>query len=363
MKSLTPVAVEEILKAFPELIQPVSGDTKILVNGPCSQEAPQDKAICFIADAEYLPQLLKSSISALVVHVKVAPLVKAPPHIAVMTSKNTKLAMALVNQKFFKLSFLGLPFDNEAKIHPTAVISKSATVAAGAIVGPNATISEHVTIGRGVQIGAGAFIGPHTSIGADTNIFPLVHIGHSCVIGERCEVKPNSVIGTYGLGYARDEKGLHHRLPHYGGLIFENDVHVGANSCIDAGTYQPTIIGAGTKIDNHCHLAHNSIVGKNCIITAGFIMAGSSSIGDNCVFAGNAAVNGHISICSNCQFAPYSGIASDVTKPGVYGGYPVIPFTDSKRVQTSLQHLPRLRRSMARVLKHLGLSDNQESEK
>jgi UDP-3-O-[3-hydroxymyristoyl] glucosamine N-acyltransferase len=187
----------------------------------------------------------------------------------------------------------------------------------------------------------------------------LVSISPNCQIGARCEIKSNTAIGSYGFGFARDEQGLNHHVPHYGGVIMGDDVHIGSNCSIDGGTFAPSVIGSGTKIDNQCHVGHNATIGKNVIITAGFIMAGSSTIGDNCVFAGSVCVNGHISIAANCTFAPLTAVSSEITEPGVYGGYPPIPFKEHLKAQASLQNLPKMRRSITRILAHLGLKESE----
>ena len=180
-------------------------------------------------------------------------------------------------------------------------------------------------------------------------------------MGNRCEVKPQSSIGSDGFGYSHDEKGNHYRLPHYGPTIIEDDVHIGANVSLDRGTYDPSFIGMGTKIDNHCHLGHNVKIGRNCLITAGFISAGTVVVGDNCIFGGRASLNGGITITDNCLFGALSGITKDIPKSGKYAGYPAVDFKDSLRVQISMTKLPELRAKVAKIVKHLGLSESEDA--
>jgi len=352
-----------IVAAFAELIQPVSGDLKTVIEQPCAQEAPKERGICFIGDAKHLTQLLQSPIAALVVHTKMVAKVSelaANSKIVVLSSKNPKLAMALVDQRFFAIAAKLAPFDG-VRVHPTAAIAKTAKVATDAVISPHAVISDGAVIGTGAYIGAHAFIGAGTVIGAGSIIHPGAFIGHNCKIGERCEIKSGAAIGSEGFGFATDEKNQHHHLPHYGGVILGDRVHIGVGTTIDAGTFEPSVIGEGTKIDNQCHLGHNSKVGKNNIMVTGFIMAGSVTVGDNCVFGGGIMVNGHITIASNCQFAPLCMIVHGIDKPGVYGGYPPIPLRESFKVQASIQSLPRLRRSVSKIMKHLGLKDDAEA--
>ena len=130
-------------------------------------------------------------------------------------------------------------------------------------------------------------------IKSHVTIHAHVYVGHSCVIGHNCEIMPQAVIGSEGFGYAHDHLGNHYRVPHTGRVVLADDVHIGALSTIDRGTINDSTIGQGTKIDNHVHLAHNSIVGKNGLITAHVVMAGSSTLGDNFMVGGNSAIAGH----------------------------------------------------------------------
>jgi len=353
---------ETIIKTYPELVQLLDGDLKTEASAPCSQVEPKPKAIVYVAEEKYLEQLIQSPVSLIVVHDKIAVPAKEKNarKKTLLTTKNTYLAMALINARFFSLEFKRKPFITDMKIHPTAVVAPTAQLADGVILGPHAVISDHVKVGARTYIGAHTVIEPHTQLGEDGYIHPHVYIGHSCRLGNRVEIKPHSVIGSDGFGFAKNAKGSHHHIPHYGPVLIEDDVYIGANVNVDRGTFESAIIGEGTKIDNHCHLGHNCKVGKNCIITAGIIVAGSTTIGSNCVFAGRVSVNGHITICDGCSFGPMSGITNDVTEPGVYAGFPIIPFRDSLKSQASMVHLPRIRKNLTRVMKHLGLTESDK---
>lgn len=355
------VTAEILLKTYPKLLQHVDGDIKNTAKAPCSQTNPLLNAIGYVSDEEYLEKLLASDISILIVHEKISGKAKEQnrKHKTLLATKNVYLSMALINARFFPLPFVKVPFERSL-IHSTAVVAKTARLGQNVILAPHVVISENVEIGDGTYIGAHSIVEPNSSVGRDSFIHAQVYIGHTCQIGDRVEIKPQSVIGSDGFGYAHDENGHHYRLPHYGAVIIEDDVHIGANVNIDRGTFDPAVIGAGTKIDNHCHFGHNVKVGRNCLITAGLIVAGSSTIGDNCVFAGRVSINGHIEITSNCTIGPMSGVTKDITQPGVYSGFPPIPFRDSLKVTASGVHLPRIRKNLMRVMKHLGLDEDEE---
>lgn len=353
------VSVEKILETFPDLVQYLEGERSTTPTQPCSQDQPITQGLVYVAEEKYLQTLLSSDLSVLVVDKQIAETAQKlnKNKKTLLATKNTYLAMALINDRFFSLPFLRKPFDGNTKIHPTAHVAKNARMGSNVILGPGVVISSNVEIGDNSFIGAYTIIEPKTKVGSNCYIHPHVYIGHTCTLGNNIEIKPFSVIGSDGYGYAHDDKGNHYRIPHYGSVRIDDDVHIGANVNIDRGTFDVAHIGQGTKIDNHCHLGHNIKVGKNCLITAGIIVAGSTTIGDNCVFAGRVSVNGHINITSDCTFGPMTGINNDITTPGVYAGYPAIPFKKFLRSQASIPALPQIRRKLSRVLKHLGLTE------
>lgn len=348
---------QDLLKAFPDDLRLFTEGGNPLISGVSSQENPQADHIVYAADLAGVKLAIEAGAACIVTAAK---LEKALSDLnfgktAVLLASDVKLMMALLNQKFFPVPNAKHPFEDK-NIHSSAVVHPHAVLGDGVRVGPGVVISAHVKIGDRSQIGANTVIEANTQLGTDCYIHPLVHISHSCILGDRVEVKSNTTIGGDGFGYAHGKGGFH-RVPHYGAVIIENDVHIGSGVNIDRGTFKPSRIGAHTKIDNHCHLGHNIEIGKNCLVTAGMITAGSAIIGDNCVFAGRASVNGHISICDGVTIGPLSGVTNDIKEPGVYAGFPVLNFKDFLKVQASLASLPRIRRSVSQILKKLGLEE------
>jgi len=351
-----PVTAAKLLEAFPGLLQDHSGDFNITFLGPCAQEKPKPGHLAFVSDPTFLAPLVRSEVAGLVVLAKLSekmPKTTKP----ILLSPNPYLAMALVNQKFFPVPFLRQGF-SDLPIHPSALIHPNAELHPSVRVGPNTVIYGGTKVDEGTFIGANCVIESNVTIGKNCFIHHMVYVGHTTTLGNAVEIKPNSTIGSDGFGYAHDDKGNHYRLPHYGPLIIEDDVHIGANVNIDRGTFEPARISRGTKVDNHCHFGHNIQVGENTLITAGFIAAGSSKIGANCVFAGRSSINGHISLCDGVTLGALSAATNDITKPGTYLGFPPIPYREGLRVQSTLQHLPKMRKSLDRVMKHLGLSES-----
>jgi UDP-3-O-[3-hydroxymyristoyl] glucosamine N-acyltransferase len=144
---------------------------------------------------------------------------------------------------------------------------------------------------------------------------------------------------------------------HYGRLVIEDDVHVGACVTIDRGHFADSLIGRGTKIDNQCHLAHNVRVGRNCLMAGDFMTAGTVTIGDNNVFGGSSRVSDHVTVGDNMQFAGLAAIVKNINEPGkAFGGRPLQPVNDYLKSNASIAHLPTMRKNVARIMRKLGMS-------
>lgn len=347
------VSVSQIVEKFPQLLSLSRGDGKALISGLKAPQNANRDSLVFAGTAKHLKETLDSPSRHWVVTKDLLPQVPVDIE-TVIVAANTQLAMAQVAKTFFAQTDHFQVIDG-AHLHPKAVISPSAKLGKDCIVGPGAIIGDACELGDGCIIGANAVLEPRVKIGARTHIHPLVFIGHDCELGMDCEVKPNTCIGGEGFGYAQDAQFNHYRLTHYGRVILEDRVHVGAGVQIDRGTFLDSRIGAGTKIDNHCHFGHNIQIGKNTLITGGMIAAGSATLGSYCVFGGRATVAGHLTVADKTQFGGISMIHTSVTEPGEYAGFPLQPLKQALRVRAAQKSLPDLLKQMKRVLKHLGL--------
>ena len=349
--------VSDIIERFPELLRLEHGDPSIGVSQPCAPNAPSSGCILFLNDPRLISGATQSPAAALVVGEKDIddPALSDAPQ-TVLSTGNPELALARVARELFAVTVNKEPFE-EQRIHASAVVARSATIAKDAVVGPNAVIGDGARIGSACVIGANTTIEADAVIGDGSHIHANVFIGHGTRIGARCEVHPTSALGAEGFGYAHDDAFNHYRHMHYGRLILEDDVHVGAGVTIDRGHFRDSIIGSGTKIDNHCHIAHNVQVGKNCLMVADFIAAGTATIGDNNVFGGRTGVTDHVTVGSNMQFSALSSIFKDVDQPGkAFGGHPLQPIKDYLKASASVAQLPELRRNVARIMRKLGMN-------
>jgi UDP-3-O-[3-hydroxymyristoyl] glucosamine N-acyltransferase len=334
------VRVDSILEAFPGLVAWSSGDKMAIATLPCSSVAPTHGALCFCPEQKHLESCLHAEVAILVIPAELGSEAERlnSGHSAILVSDDLQAAMAKLNTAYFLPKWGREPFA-EQRVHPSAQIHPGASLHDSVIVQPNAVIGPDVSIDEGSVIGANSTLEGNITIGKRCVIKSNVFVGHSVHIGDDCRIEPQSSIGTDGYGYGTDKNGQHYAKPHFGKVILGNRVEVGCGVSIDRGTFDDTLIGDGTKIDNQCHFAHNTIVGKDCLITAGFMVAGSSTFGDNCKFGGRVSANGHITVCDDVTMGPVSVISKNITEPGFYGGFPPVPYKDFVKNQASTASL------------------------
>lgn len=221
------------------------------------------------------------------------------------------LAFALLSKKFdARIKTLG-------GVHPTATISSSAELGRDVSIGPNCVISEGAVIGDGVELCAGVVVGDHVKIGNETLIHPNVVLYHQVELGERVIIHANTTIGSDGFGFA-PKAGAWEKIHQLGRVIIGNDVEIGANSAIDRGALEDTVIGDNVIIDNQVHIAHNCSVGDGTAIAGCVGIAGSTHIGKNCLLGGMVAVSGHLDIADGTMFNGATIVTKGNREKGVF---------------------------------------------
>jgi UDP-3-O-[3-hydroxymyristoyl] glucosamine N-acyltransferase len=313
-------------------------------NGP---DAPIERAAAaetcgpgdlVFADVEaYLEPILQRKPAAVVTKPEFAARL---PGLAVLTAPNVRLAQAHILQRYFDRD---LRNEGWPRVHPSAVVHDSASVSASATVGPSAVLGARVRIGERCVVLAGAVLERDAVLGDDTVVHPNAVIGWECEIGRRCVIKAGAVIGSEGFGFAQDEKRRSHRVPQLGRVVIEDDVVVGAGCCIDRAAFAETRIGAGTILDNLCHIAHNVRIGEDCILTAMLCVAGSTTLGKRVVASGMTGILDHLSICDDVVLVQRAGVANDIKQPGTYAGSPIQPIKDYMKNQAVVRRLADLR--------------------
>jgi UDP-3-O-[3-hydroxymyristoyl] glucosamine N-acyltransferase len=236
-----------------------------------------------------------------------------------------------------------------AGVHPSAVVAASARLGVGVAVEAGAVIGEDVVVGDRAWIGPLCVVERGVRVGADTRLVAQVTCYRGCVIGDRTVIHAGARLGADGFGYAFAD-GAHQKIPHVGGCVIGDDVEIGANTCIDRGSVDDTVVGSGTKIDNLVHLAHNVQVGRLCLIMAQVGVAGSTHIDDGAILAGQAGLNGHITIGRGARIAAQAGVFSDVPPGESWSGYPARPHHEALRASAALYRLTDLLKRIERFL-------------
>jgi UDP-3-O-[3-hydroxymyristoyl] glucosamine N-acyltransferase len=241
----------------------------------------------------------------------------------------------------------------EPGVHASAVVHPGATLAPGVSVGANAVIERGVLIGANSVIGAGCVIGPDAHIGADCLLYANVTVYHACEIGERVILHSGCVIGADGFGLAPDQ-GKWLKIPQIGRVVIENDVEIGANTTIDRGALDDTVIETGVKLDNQIQVAHNVHIGAHTAIAACTGIAGSARIGAHCTIGGAAMIFGHIEIADHVNISTNTLITKSLPKPGTYTS--ALPFSEhSEWLKNAVQmrHLDSLAKRLRALEKKL----------
>ena len=246
-------------------------------------------------------------------------------------------------------------------VHPSAIVDQSAMVGAGVHIGPHAVVEAEAEIGDNAVISAGCYVGAQTRIGAGSRLYPDVTVRERCVIGQNVILHPGVVIGSYGYGYI-NIAGTHQKIPHVGRVVIGDDVEIGANSAIDRAALDATVIGAGTKIDNLVHIAHNVRIGKNCLILAQAAIAGSTAVGNNAVIGGQAGISDHITIGDNAIVMSKTGIMTDLAAGAVVFGHTGRPRAQAMKIEVILSKLPELYATV-RKLRNKFLPDAKNDKK
>jgi UDP-3-O-[3-hydroxymyristoyl] glucosamine N-acyltransferase len=237
-------------------------------------------------------------------------------------------------------------------IAPTAVLGPGVELGAEVAIGAHAVVGGGAKLGRGVRVGAQSVIGEGSEIGDGTELMAQVSLYPNTVVGARCIIHSGARIGVDGFGYAFDGKS-HRKIPQVGRCVIEDDVEIGANTCIDRGSVGETRVGAGTKIDNLVHIAHNVRIGRNCIIVAQVGIAGSTVIGDGVALAGQVGIIGHLTIGDGAKVAAQSGVSHDIPAGETWFGYPARSLTQVMRASAAFLKLPELIRKVQRIEQHL----------
>ena len=315
-----------------------NGDTRV------SGIAPIDRAtadhVSFVASDRYAGALATTRAGAVLLPSALASAATRVPA-RIIVEKPHEAMLALIPRLYRALPRV-------PGVHPTAVIGRGVTLGTEVSIGPYVVLGDGASIGDRVVIDAHCIVGAGVQIGEDSQLFPGVVLYPGTTLGRRVSLHAGVRVGSDGFGYVF-RNGAHEKIPHVGRCIIEDDVEVGANTTIDRGSIDDTVIGAGTKIDNLVHIAHNVRIGRLCLILAQVGMAGSLRVEDGCIIAGQAGLAGHHTIGKGARVGAQAGVFGDVPAGETWSGYPARPHAESMRAQAALFKLPRLIRRLERL--------------
>jgi UDP-3-O-[3-hydroxymyristoyl] glucosamine N-acyltransferase len=234
-------------------------------------------------------------------------------------------------------------------VHSTASIGRGARLGRDVTIGAFAVIGAGAIVGDGASLGAHCVLGEQVAVGDECQLYPHVTLYSGTQLGRRVIVHSGARLGADGFGYIYRE-GRHQKIPHVGRCIVEDDVEIGANTTIDRGSIDDTVIGAGTKIDNLVHVGHNVRVGRLCLIMAQVGIAGSARVEDGCILAGQVGVGGHLTIGAGAKIGGQAGVFGDVPSGATWSGYPARPHKEALRAQAAMFKLPSLLRRIEQLV-------------
>jgi len=314
----------------------VQGDADTRVQQIGTLEKAGAGQIAFLANAKYRSQLEGSKASAVILSKADADATALP-----------RIVCDNPYSYFARLSaFLNPLRDYAPGIHSSAVIGKGAQISPQAHIGPQVTVGEGAIIGAGTVVMAGCVIGDDTALGESSRLYPRVTVYHDCVIGNHVIVHSGAVIGSDGFGMAW-ENGRWLKIPQIGRVLIGDHVEVGANTTIDRGALDDTVIEEDVKLDNQIQVAHNVHIGAHTAIAGCVGIAGSATIGKYCRIGGSAGILGHLQIADNVEIASFTLIGKSITESGSYAG--IYPFSKNEEWRNNAVHLRHLGELVKRV--------------
>ncbi len=333
--------LSEIVKIFENA--EIQGDANISLSGIASLDSAKESDLSFLGNKKY---------SADVPNTKAGAVLLPRNYTGKLPEKSTIIR---VDNPSAELAKLGVIIEQALwpklypQIHKSAVIAESAKLGKDVYIGANVIICDGAEIGDGAVILGNNYIGRFVKIGENAHIMPNAVIMDYCQLGKRVRLQPGVVIGSDGYGYELIN-GVHVKVPQTGKVVVEDDVEIGANTCIDRARFDKTLIGKGTKIDNLVQVAHNVQIGQGALIVSQVGISGSTNIGNYCVLGGQVGVAGHIKIADGIMIGGQSGVNGDLerpidlpaNKPYVVRGTPPRPYMKAHKIDALIGHLIEL---------------------
>ncbi len=338
-------------KLAPELQPELLGDPELLIQrlAPIDTAGPADLA--FVSHLKYLNKLAVSCAGCVIVSpaLRAAGLARG----ACIVVTDPYLYFAKLTQRWKQLHQPSSYAQPSTLIHPSAFVDPSALVAGNVSIGPFAFVGPRARLDEGVRLGAHAIVAQGASVGVGSRLAERVTLGEDCSLGQRCLVHPGAVIGADGFGFAPNA-GRWEKIEQLGAVRIGNDVEIGANTCIDRGALEDTVIEDGVKLDNLVQIGHNVHIGAHTALAGCAGVAGSARIGAHCTVGGGAVILGHLSLADHVHVSAASVVTRSLLKAGHYSG--IFPIDDNaawEKNAASLKQLHALRDRLRHLEKQL----------
>lgn len=330
----------------------LKGDASVAIGGVCSLSPGKAGCISFLNNPKFRPQLAASQAGAVIVGRRDAANLTGNGLVA----PDPYLAFARIAALFDRSR------DFQPGIHPSAVVAADAQLGPGCCVDAQAVIESGAVLGESCHVGPGSVIGRGARLGNKVFLAARVSIGHDVRIGDRCVFQPGAVIGSRGFGNAPSPQGWV-EVPQLGTVVVGNDVEVGANTTIDRGAIEDTVIGDGARLDNLIQIAHNVRIGAHTAIAACTGIAGSARIGSRCMIGGGVGINGHIEIGDDVIVMGFAMVTKSLPSKGVYGsGLPVENAREWRKQVARVRRLDRLEQRLRQAEEHLGIASKTDED-
>ncbi|MGH9908383.1 MAG: UDP-3-O-(3-hydroxymyristoyl)glucosamine N-acyltransferase [Pyrinomonadaceae bacterium] len=332
----------------------IIGSGSVLIGRVTSLEAAREGDLAYVEDPKLFAAAQASQASCVIVPPGFQSSAPSVPDEAAQTAPPSLIEVARPKLAFALIArLLQPPKQREPSIHATAVVAQSADVALTVYIGPHVSIGENSRIGAGTRIEAGVVIGDNISIGVDCVLHPGVTLYDGVTLGNRVILHASVCIGADGFGYVRDDMS-HHKFPQIGTVVIEDDVELGAHTCVDRAALGQTRIGRGTKIDNLVHVGHNVDIGERVIIAAQTGISGSVVIEDDAIIGGQVGFGDHTRVLRGAVIGSKAGILpGKIVRPGVWWGIPIQPLAEYKRINAHLGRLPQMREEIKELQNRL----------
>ena len=319
----------------------VEGDGGVVISGLGTLESAGPEAITFLANPKYAAKVAETSAGA----VLMVPGGERFGRTAILVA-NPYLGFAKLLTLFYTAPH------NAVGVLPGANVSATATIGEDTSIYPGVCVGRNVVVGSRTVLYPGVVLYDDVIVGDDCTLHANAIVRERCRIGSRCILQPGAVIGSDGFGYAPDGNS-YYRIPQIGIVVLEDDVEIGANSCIDRAAIEVTRVGRGTKLDNLVQVAHNCQIGEECMIVSQVGISGSARIGNHVTLAGQVGVAGHLTIGDNVIVGGQSGVASSLPANAAYSGSPTIPHREWLKSSMVFPRLPEIRKTVSSLEKRI----------